>query len=222
MTKLFIGLPAVLVVSLLSLGQAPASPANAEDRCVKAEQAVEAARTECANLTQQLLNLKTQMAAEEEAIALLKQKCRDGDVAACKELNEISSPRLQGLQQQYDQLAQKGCPNFVSIPRECLSAPKSGQQTIGATKAASTRELKASTPPAPQSDKHRQTMTRTDPSRAQPKAEGQSSSPSSTHSSGGDRGSAGTGMSGAGPMTTAGNSASSPHSTAPTTGANPK
>jgi hypothetical protein len=220
MTKLRLGLITLLGLPLFSLAQAPAS-SSTDDRCTKAEQAYETARAECANLSQQLINLKTQMAAEEQAIALLKKKCRDGDLAACKELNELTSPRLDDMERQYEALAQKGCSNYATIPRECLSAPKSGQQTIGATKAASTRELKASKPPAAQSDKPRQTTARTDPSRAQPKAEGQSSPPSSIHSSGGDRSSAGTSMSGVGSMSTAGNSASSPHS-GPTSGANPK
>ena len=220
MAKLWLTLSFVLGSSLLCWGQTPAAPA-ADDRCEQLAQAYENQRAVCADYNEQLSHLKLLIGELDRQ----KKMCEEGkvgkDSSVCDELNGLLLGRRAILQQQYDNLAQRGCSQPVdvqSIYRECAPATKSTEIINSSNRkptqsAASSKAVgKASTPA---SDHHHEASSASGASvRGQVRMSDapQSAAGSPGRSLGGDRGPGG-GFSG-GLTPAAGNSTPSPNATA--------
>jgi hypothetical protein len=173
----------------------------------------------CADYNEQLNYLKLQLADLKNHATQMKKCKEDKDPSACEELNGLLSARRAILQQQYDNLAQRGCSQPVdlrSIYRECDPARKSTEKTNSSSRqpTPSAASLKAAGKP-PASDSHHQASPVKDASvRGQVRTSEapQLAAGSSARSLGADRGLGG-GVA-AGSASTAGNSAPSPNATA--------
>jgi hypothetical protein len=227
MTKYWFGLLVVLGVSLTCLSQSPAAgqSAQANDaQCESEMQAYQSQRTACADFNEQLSYLKIQMAGLQNQRAALLKECQERpNSQACRDLSDLSAGRLSILEQDYNNLAQRGCPQpatpaqLVHSCRTGAGANTSNQAKPSAPPAQSRKP--GSSPPAPPSSEHRQPPANSGP-QAQPRmSEPQSLSPGqSARASGETRMTGSAGISGGSPSN-GGNSAPAPSSSAASTGA---